>query len=527
MTVSTFVRVRLHPDGTPSCAGLKHFRFGHVLARTDSDNPDGVFGEWTWDGETLRARSGRYAIAPLYYTRLDDGVMLAPSIADLIALGASPALDFDALSVLLRFGQPLEEDTPFAAIRALPPSGRLTWRAGVLKVDGHYPRIKPQSISRPVAIDSYIDLFRAAIMRRPSNGRLILPLSGGRDSRHIFLELCRQGRKPEACVTSRGYVDASMAGEAALAARLSADFGVPHHVIDAPADRVEAKISVIIQANLGTLEHGWALSLANFLEARADVTFDGLAGDVLSGSRFFSRKRLDALAALDAPRFARSVFVTDEYHLGMTIAPWLYREIPPERAMARLAKAMPRHLAAANPLSSFYFWSRTRRNVAQYPYGLLRGVRTVYAPFLDWDIYDLLASLDPTLTETRMLHTDAIARAYPEARNIPYSEGWSDSDDGAVARHHLGNIESLARRLIKAAPGSFVNRRALLPRLAWHAMARSARTAAPAYLPLACYLLALEQVTRGEFGDLRRAGATIPAVFGLTNPLFRALSALA
>ena len=525
MTGPAHIRIRLGADGAPVCDGVTRFTSGHVLARADADNPDGVFAEWAWDGETLRARTDRYGLAPLYYAHLADGVMLAPSIADLIALGAPANFDLDALAVLLRFGQLLDEDTPFAAIRALPPSGRLVWQAGVLTVEGHYPEIRPQSLSRDAVIDEFIERFRTTIARRPVTGRLVLPLSGGRDSRHIFLELCRQGRKPDACVTSRGYPDASMEGEAAIAAELCTDLGVPHRVIDAPTDQVDAMVEAIIDTNLGNLEHGWEMTLADLLAAEADTIFDGLGGDVLSAGLFFTDARLDAVARLDAERFANAVFVNDEYSLRLALAPRLYRDLSRERAVARLAKAMPRHLAAANPLSSFYFWTRTRRNIAQVPFGLFRRVKTIYAPYLDWDLFDLFASLGPALTKDKALHTDAIAKAYPEARDIPYAKGWSEIDARTLERRHLGNTGALARRLLRPGSGSLVNRQALLPRMAWHALTGSLGVTVPSYLRLVCYLLALGQVTRGRFSDQRPGGSAMTMIYGLLTPISQAMPA--
>jgi hypothetical protein len=43
-----------------------------------------------------------------------------------------------------------------------------------------------------------------------------------------------------------------------------------------------------------------------------------------------------------------------------------------------------------NPLGSFCFWNRTRREIALAPFSTLEGVPTVYAPYLDNHLFDFI-----------------------------------------------------------------------------------------------------------------------------------------
>ena len=60
-------------------------------------------------------------------------------------------------------------------------------------------------LSRPAAIRGYIDLVRQAIRRRLPTAPFVLPLSGGRDSRHLLYELIDAGCPPARCVTVRHF----------------------------------------------------------------------------------------------------------------------------------------------------------------------------------------------------------------------------------------------------------------------------------------------------------------------------------
>ena len=69
---------------------------------------------------------------------------------------------------------------------------------GRARVISAHPRSTPalSRLTRAEAIEHYASLFRTAVLKREPGGDFALPLSDGRDSRHIFLELCRAGRNP-------------------------------------------------------------------------------------------------------------------------------------------------------------------------------------------------------------------------------------------------------------------------------------------------------------------------------------------
>src|SRR5207248_1657525 len=77
------------------------------------------------------------------------------------------------------------------------------WIDGTLRVERATRRHHELEIGREDAIERYIELFRVAVARRlvPGDESFVMPLSGGADSRHILLELVRQGRPPASVVT--------------------------------------------------------------------------------------------------------------------------------------------------------------------------------------------------------------------------------------------------------------------------------------------------------------------------------------
>src|SRR5262249_19524175 len=91
-----------------------------------------------------------------------------------------------------------------------------------------------------------------------------------------------------------------------------------------------------------------------------------------------------------------------------------------EVAIARIAAALEPHADAPNPVGSFFFWNRTRREVALSPFSVFRGFR-VHVPFLDDELFDYLTSLPAEHFLDHTFHYQAIALAYPQWSHIPYA----------------------------------------------------------------------------------------------------------
>jgi hypothetical protein len=137
---------------------------------------------------------------------------------------------------------------------------------------------------------------------------------------------------------------------------------------------------------------------------------------------------------------------------------------------------------APNPTGSFFLANRTRREIALAPYALMRDV-TAYAPYLDRDLYDLLAALPAALLMDRALHTEAIAKAWPQYAAVPYERKGMKVQDRRAARR-------ISQGLIRIVVGErfrhWVRPSALLPALAATVLDGNAERVW--HLPLLVYL---------------------------------------
>jgi asparagine synthase (glutamine-hydrolysing) len=174
-----------------------------------------------------------------------------------------------------------------------------------------------------------------------------------------------------------------------------------------------------------------------------------------------------------------------ETALGRVVTPDVFREVPRQRAIERLVQETLLHASAPNPTSSFFFWNRTRREVALSPFGVMRPTK-VYAPYLDRDLFALLAGLPASVVMDRALHTDAIARAYPAVAGVRY-EARTRNQRAAGTRR-----VALQLALLAASPGAMLRPATLLPGLL--ATAVNGRAARLWFTPLVVYLNQLARV---------------------------------
>lgn len=482
-------------DRTAEFAGFPLAGFGHRLPPGAQGRPDGVFAQWHWDGGRLSVTNDRYGFFPLFWFRTaGGGVGLSGSLVTAIEQGAPTKLDIEALSVFFRLGFFVGDDTPFAGIKVVPPDAVFEWRSGKLECRGRYPApAKPSDISRDEAIDRYIDLFAKAMAKRaPASDDFAIPVSGGRDSRHILLELHRMGFNPRACVTAMDNPP-DPNEDPRIAAILCKALGFRHVIIDQQLSVFAAQLRKNEETHFCASAHGWYLALADFLNGQTPCTYDGIAGDVLSQSKFLSveldaafrsgdiDKACDALLSRQAASYSG---VRGLLKGGLKVC--LDRHV----AKARLSRELARHLDAPNPVGSFIFWNRTRREIALAPYGLLTGVPNVYAPFLDHELFDFLRTLPSSMVMDHRFHDDTIARAYPDHARIPYLDTAAPRPDDAAERARF-LIEG-ARRFLPKRPSRLMKN--LRPRAKMLAGLLSHGRIRPWVSPFIIYLDQIESI---------------------------------
>jgi hypothetical protein len=431
---------------------------GLRVARGVGEEQDGPFCRWSWDGDSLRVESDWSGLQPLFYYARDNRIVVSSSLQTLLRQGVAKDLDYAALGSFLQLGFYLADTTPFAHVRAVPPNARILWRQGRLEVTGGYRTSTPLHLDRSQAVDGMIELTRQAIRRRlPAAPSYWVPLSGGRDSRHVLLELSRQ-RQGAKCITA-AMPSRAGANEVRVAAELAQRLGLSHQIVAASTHEVDAELAKNRLTNFCADEHRWYLALTPTLEGEPGDVYDGLAGDVLSDilgagdatpahSELYEQGRFADLAATITPNLG--------WALDKLVVPDVMRRFRQAPAGELLTNELARHRHAQNPIASFYFWNRTRREVALIPYALLANGPRVHCPFVDRDLYDLLTGLPWRSVADNNLHTEAIHRAYPEFADVPFSDALKSDSDGERPMYCSPHPRRYAQDLL----GYFLTKRA-------------------------------------------------------------------
>jgi hypothetical protein len=428
---------RVDPGGKPVLGirwdGKQHHAQGPTAwlggARFSAARPgtdDGVFVQWRWDGDTLTVDNDRYGIYPLFYCARPGSIWISPSFEEVVRGNSARELDDSALAVFHRMGHFVGDDTAFRDVKFLPPDSVLTWRRGELAIRSRPFQLEAagRGLSFEDTVEAYRERFAQAITRRlPKLPRFTVPISGGRDSRHILLELARQGAVPPSCATVR-YRPPATNQDIEVASVLTQRLGIRHDELSRPSSYFEASLKDVRLTNHCGGGHGWVMPLASHVAGRFDELYDGLAGSVLSGGFMLAEDKLQLFRGGRFEALARRILgeAQNEQALQRILSPAAYAAWSLEAAVARLVPELQRHADRSNPVLSFVFWNRTRRCVGSIPYAILHQVPVVHTPYLDHEVFDLLYDLDPSFVEDNRLHDVVIRRAYPSFADVPYED---------------------------------------------------------------------------------------------------------
>jgi asparagine synthase (glutamine-hydrolysing) len=318
-----------------------------------------------------------------------------------------------------------------------------------------------------------VDAFRQAVRRAlPADpATTALPLSGGRDSRHIAIEMHRNGFRPGLVISQRHFSyradeDARVAG--LLASALGWTLTTSEQV-SAPLDSEHEKNRILEGM---TQEHAWFLPTAKRIKDGGYLSvFDGIAGDVLSNGLFCRHEWQAQYDAGKWPELFRSMSGSgaSEPAIAAILAPEFARRWSFDAALSRWKVELDLHAGEEDPITRFKFWNRTRRCIAPCTLNYLRGL-DVHMPYLDNDVFDHLIRLPRRFFETRDFHDEAIALAAPGLAHIGYERKGLETD--------VREYETSLTRAIARSPrywrSTSLNQKWLRPRLAAALVSKSA-----------------------------------------------------
>ena len=247
-------------SGTPS--GFSGYR----VVENDKDD-EGIWVSWSWDGQKIEVKNDRFGFYPAFYTCSDHSFGVSTSLQELLDTCENLEIDDTAMAVFVRLGFFIGNDTPFKNIKALGPSSTISWEDGKCDINSReFPKNgPPYEHDRATAVVEYGKAFNR-VMRKylpEEQDRVVLPLSGGKDSRHILFTLNSHNSLPDVCASSgihpKPYRDLLIAKE------LCSLLGIEHRAVKSSEGFVSMDKRKNILTSLCSDEHTWIMGLADFI----------------------------------------------------------------------------------------------------------------------------------------------------------------------------------------------------------------------------------------------------------------------
>lgn len=411
-------------------------RAGQILLRGKSQHgnyqdlakpgeSDGIFVEWDWNGDRLRFRNCRFGHLPLYYYATANAIVVSVALLPLIEEGAPAELDDTSVAFFLRRGYCAGNDTLFKAIHLLPPNSVGEWRPGSgLRVTGGPVRSIRQNRTPESAKAAFIQLFREAVQRRVPRGAAAVPLSGGRDSRHVLLEMCTAGYSSVSAYTMRHFPP-RVDEDARVAALVAEAVGVPHHILEHAPSVVDIERRKNQRMSFATDWGAWFLTVLDEVAGKVNHIYGGYGGDTLSRGTVLDNTRMELWLAGKIEELATFMMTrrpVSELALKRTMDGAAYERFNVDLARTRLVEELHQHVDQPNPDLAYTFTNALRKRTGPQWLPMSSDVSHIYLPFLDHALYDLLTSIPLETMLDIGFHTDAIYAASPQHKNVPFED---------------------------------------------------------------------------------------------------------
>ncbi|MBC24428.1 MAG: hypothetical protein CMJ32_11005 [Phycisphaerae bacterium] len=383
----------------------------------------------------------------MYWAASGDELWVADSPLQLIALGCDGTLDMEALSVFLRIGFFLGDRTPFLGIRTLLPGSTLRWADGKVTCEGsELPAISASDCSDDELVDSYIDLFRESVsLRLPVGSEPFVPISGGRDSRMILLELLRQhGKGLRACTIVKGGVTSSP--DSVIAGRVCAALDVPLVTIEGRQSFHDSMIRKNMITGLNSLEHTWIVPLWDAMATRATEVYDGFGAGVMSRSDLIEPNSIMLLKQRDWQEWSRvlanACATPSEEELGLLEFDGDLSPLLSDSWVDHLAEHVEPLIQMPNPIAEFSLRHWGGRSIVQSPLAMSRSVDRVHIPLADRQLMALMRGVPVERLIGNDLQTKALERISGDLSAIPFDNQLSTS----TVRRRSSLVRSIGNR---------------------------------------------------------------------------------
>lgn len=370
----------------------------------------------------------RNGIIKHYYYHDGHHFCFAPKINLLVKFGVKKSLRKEAIIDFFLFGYLLGDKTFFEKIHQLPPASILEFSADTVKITKYWDYVYDEeynSRSKEDIIDDLGVLWQRAVQRRiPKDDTIIIPLSGGLDSRAILAAAlkCTPKNNIITCTFGEpGSYDFEIGG---LVAKKAGINNIPLGVdkenfmeqYSSSMDDVEAMIDVTPY---------FAIQSYNMIEKYGCKIYSGYFGDRIMGTHISKNLLKNKLIFQKNYNEANDIIFKTHTLYKIDIVQKLFNAnfkycdnyLHSFENSTNELKTIPIQ-DMANYCAIWDFKQRQQKYTMNAVFRFRERYRYC-CPFLDNDLFDFMLKISPNLRLDKKLYKQMLIKKYPELFNLP------------------------------------------------------------------------------------------------------------
>ena len=378
--------------------------------------------------EKLTLVNDRYGLIKLFYYHDKDRFCFAPKIRPLLELGVEKSLRKDAIIDFFLFGYLLGDNTFFEHIHQLPPASILEVLNSDMKLTKYWDyEYVEEYVARPQEelIDELGALWQRAVERRIKKGeKIVMPLSGGLDSRAILAATLR--------CTSQDKIITFTFGEPG-----SFDFEIGRMVADKASvkniplgvekEDFEGQYNISMGDIEGMVDATPYFAIEGYREMKkyGDNLYIGYMGGEIMGSHI-SSKMLNKKLKYEQDYIEAKSIIFEKHRLNdLEDVRALFN--PSYINIENLDYSFKRTLDELKRISNedmpnyCAIWDYKHRQDKYIPFCLFRYKEyfKYLTPFLDNELIDFMLKIPPELRLDENLYKSMLLKKYPELFELP------------------------------------------------------------------------------------------------------------
>lgn len=372
------------------------------------------------------------ATRPLYYTVINNTLYFAPELRGLSCIGGfNREISLGCVVSFLANGIWMNDATLYAAVKSLPQATALHVRRGELAIRRFWTYDFDES-APDQGLTAYTEqlapLLRAAVAKRlatiPDKGAMIVPISGGYDSRGILACIREMYDGPLKTVTW-GTDEEDPSADGYIGRRVAAWFGTDHHFMQRTGSgKLEYDVAEMVfrleasnddpinhHSELTTMRRIRRLGVTDLFRGEKTYGYHGPAqsdAEALGSIGVIQAKDIGHVLSLMSPELKRSAHDAYDAHVKVFQESTTLRD-PSNRKDYYYFASLLLHLLNR---SSYYKFC----------------VLDVKFPWLDIDIYNFYKQVPAVYRMDKRLYIDTIEHMFPQLNTIPYATRHSLED---------------------------------------------------------------------------------------------------